>query len=72
MDQRTFNVVAGMIFALVAIFHLVRIFMDWPIVIGSWTAPEWVSWIGFIIAAGMCYLALSLASPQRGSVRTKP
>jgi hypothetical protein len=39
VDQRTFNVVASVIFALVALLHLLRIYMGWPIVIGSWTAP---------------------------------
>jgi hypothetical protein len=34
VDQRTFNVVASVIFALVALLHLLRIYMGWPIVIG--------------------------------------
>jgi hypothetical protein len=71
VDQRTFNVVAGVIFALVALFHLVRLIMGWPIVIGSWTAPPWVSGIGFIIAAVLSYLGLNLARPQVGSVGTR-
>ena len=49
MDQKTFSVVAGVIFALVALLHLLRIYMGWPIVIGSWTAPMWVSWIGLVV-----------------------
>jgi hypothetical protein len=28
MDQKTFSIVAGVIFAAVALFHLVRIYMD--------------------------------------------
>jgi hypothetical protein len=31
MDQKTFSIVAGVIFAAVALFHLVRIYMDWPV-----------------------------------------
>jgi hypothetical protein len=27
------------IFALVALFHLVRIFEDWPVIIGDWSVP---------------------------------
>ena len=56
------NVVAGAIFALVALLHLLRIYMGWPIVIGSWTAPIWVSWIGFVVAGGLSYFGLSLAT----------
>jgi hypothetical protein len=29
MDQKTFSIAAGIIFAVVALFHLVRIYMDW-------------------------------------------
>ena len=52
MGQKTFSVVAGVIFALVALLHLLRIYMGWPVVIGSWTAPMWVSWIGLVVAGG--------------------
>jgi hypothetical protein len=62
VDQRTFNVVASVIFALVALLHLLRIYMGWPIVIGSWTAPMWVSWTGFVVGGGLSYFGLILAS----------
>jgi hypothetical protein len=61
VDQKTFNVVASVIFVLVALLHLLRIYMGWPIVIGSWTAPMWVSWIGFVVAGGLSYFGLRLA-----------
>jgi len=31
MDRKTFCMLAGIIFTLVALFHLVRIYMDWPV-----------------------------------------
>ena len=62
VNQRTFNVLASVIFAMVALLHLLRIYMGWPIVIGSWTAPMWVSWIGFVVAGGLSYFGLSLAT----------
>jgi hypothetical protein len=37
---------AGIIFAVVALFHVVRIYMDWPVMIGDWSVPMLVSWIG--------------------------
>jgi hypothetical protein len=64
VDQRTFNVVASVIFALVALLHLLRIYMGWPIVIGSWTAPMWVSWIGLVVGGGLSYFGLSHPSPR--------
>jgi hypothetical protein len=33
--------VAGVIFAVVALFHLVRIFMEWTVIIGDWSIPMW-------------------------------
>jgi hypothetical protein len=40
MDEKTFSLVAGIIFALVALLHLVRIFMEWPVMIGDWSIPN--------------------------------
>jgi len=36
--------------------------MGWPIVIGSWAAPMWVSWTGFVVGGGLSYFGLILAS----------
>jgi hypothetical protein len=58
MNQKTFSIVAGVIFAVVALVHLVRIYMDWPIVIGDWSVPMWVSWIALVVAGGLAYLGL--------------
>jgi len=62
MDQKTFSVVAGAIFALVTLLHLSRIYMGWSVVIGSWTAPMWVSWIGLVVAGSLSYFGLRLAA----------
>ena len=53
VDQKTFNVVASVIFAPVALLHPLRIYMGWPM---------WVSWIGFVVAGGLSYFGLSLAT----------
>jgi hypothetical protein len=62
MDQRTFNVVAGVIFMLVALLHLLRIYMGWPIAIGSSSVPMWASWIALVVAGGLSYFGLRLAT----------
>jgi len=53
MNQKAFSIVAGVIFAVVALFHLVRIYMDWPVMIADWSVPKWVSWFGLIVAGGL-------------------
>ena len=60
MDKKTFTLLAGVIFAIVALLHLLRIYMGWPVVIGNWTVPMWVSWIGFVVAAGLSYFAFAM------------
>jgi hypothetical protein len=53
MDRKTFCMLAGIIFTLVALFHLVRIYMDWPLMIADWSVPKWLSWVGLIVAGGL-------------------
>jgi hypothetical protein len=60
MDAKTFSLVAGVIFAVVALFHLVRIFMEWTVIIGDWSIPMWASWIALVVAGGLALLGLRL------------
>jgi hypothetical protein len=62
MNLKNFALLAGFIFALVALAHLLRLFMGWPIVIDNWTVPMWLSWIALIIAGGLSYFGFSLVS----------
>ena len=48
MDQKTFTLIAGVIFAVVALLHLLLVYMAWPVMIGGWTLPMWASWIAFV------------------------
>ena len=61
MDANAFSLVAGVIFALVALFHLARIVMDWSVIIGDWSIPMWVSWIALVVAGGLSLLGLRLS-----------
>ena len=53
MDAKTFSLMAGVIFAVVALFHLVRIFAQWTIIIGDWSVPKSVSWVALVVAGGL-------------------
>lgn len=37
MDQKSLNFVTGMMFAVVALAHVARLYMGWPVVIDTWT-----------------------------------
>jgi len=46
---------------LVCALHVLRIFLGWPAVIGGWTVPMWLSWIGLVVAGGLSYFRMNLA-----------
>jgi hypothetical protein len=46
-----YAVVSALIFAVVAIAHLVRILGRWAVHIGPYSVPMSLSWIGLLIAA---------------------
>jgi hypothetical protein len=62
MSRKTFSWLAGAIFALVALLHLLRIYMGWAVTIDSWSVPTWVSWVGVIVAGGLSYAGLKFPS----------
>ena len=62
MSQKTFTIIASVIFGVVALFHVLRIFLGWPAVIGGWTVPMWLSWIGLAVAGGLSYFGIKLAT----------
>ena len=55
MSQKTFSLVAGLIFLVVAVLHLLRLVIGWHVVIADWTVPTWVSWIAIPIAGFLAY-----------------
>jgi len=51
MSHYTF--VSALIFALVAVAHIVRLFKGWTVKIGPYSVPMSISWIGLIVAGLM-------------------
>ena len=51
--------VAGVIFAVVAIAHIVRVFTGTSLLLGSWQAPTWASIVAFFVAAGLSFWMFS-------------
>lgn len=56
MTVRIFALISCVIFFLVAAVHLVRVVLQWPVVIGSWSVPMWPS-IAVIVVAGLLSFA---------------
>jgi hypothetical protein len=43
----------GGLFAVMAVLHLVRVFMNWSLVLGPWTVPAWTSLAAALLLAGL-------------------
>jgi hypothetical protein len=54
---RTYVVVSGAIFGLVALAHVVRAITGAPVQIGTSAVPVWVSWVGAVVAGALCIWA---------------
>ncbi len=55
MSQRSFLLVSAIVFTLVFLLHVLRLVYGWSAMIGGWTVPIWVSWIGAMVSG---FLAL--------------
>jgi hypothetical protein len=64
MNRKTYCLLAGIIFTLVTLFHLIRIFEDWPIIIGDWSVPKSVSWVALVVAGGLALLGFRFAAAE--------
>jgi hypothetical protein len=60
MCLSAYLVVSGIIFALVAVLHLVRLVRKTPVQLGGWVVPMNISWGGLVAAAVLCAWAFSL------------
>jgi hypothetical protein len=61
MDQKQFSQVAGVIFAVMALLHILRVALGLQFVIDNWLAPMWFSWIAIIVLAFLSYSGLRSA-----------
>lgn len=67
MTSKAFFVIAGMIFGIVAIAHLLRVVMALSVTIAGWDVPMWASWVAVIVAGGLSITGLRLASSAQKS-----
>lgn len=62
LRERVYLLVAGTVFGVVAVAHLMRIFFGADLTIGGWQAPLWLSWLGTAITAYLSYMSFRLAA----------
>ena len=60
MSQKTFSLVAGVFFLLVAVAHVLRITSGASVVIQDTSIPMWASWIAFVVTGYLAYQGITL------------
>ncbi len=65
--MRAYIQVSGVVFGVIALLHIVRLFLDWPAQIAGWAVPLWISWIAIFAAGALCIWAFRLVAKARPS-----
>ena len=50
-------VVSGVLFAVIAVAQAVRALNQWPVHVGGFDVPMWVSWVAMVVAGSLCVWA---------------
>lgn len=61
MSARTYLSITASIFGIVATAHLARLAVHFPIVLGNWSVPMWISIPGVIVPAFFSWSGFRLA-----------
>ena len=56
MTKKPFTLLAVLVFALVAVVHLLRLVFGWEVTINGAVVPLWASVLGIVIAAGLAVM----------------
>jgi hypothetical protein len=54
--MKPFTTLAIVVFAIVTFLHVLRILMEWEVVIQGVVVPMWLSYLGLIIAGGLAFM----------------
>jgi hypothetical protein len=67
MTVRSYITTSSLIFLLVAIVHLLRLVLQWDVVIGGWSFPSWASIVAIVVACLLSFAGFRLVQTQRVS-----
>ncbi len=62
LRERGYMLLAGLVFAVVAIVHFGRVLFDVDVAVMGWEAPHWISWTASAVAAYLAYMSFHLAA----------
>jgi len=61
MSVKTYALTSSLIFFVVAVLHLLRLFYHCDVMIASWYAPMWVSVVGLLVAGFLSFAGFRVA-----------
>ena len=63
--MRAYIRTTGVVFAVVALAHVVRLALDWPAQVAGWVVPIWISWVAILVAGALCVWAFRAVGRAR-------
>jgi len=69
MKSRAYNLVTASVFTVVAVAHLARVCFGVAVIVGGWTVPLWLSWVGLVAAGILCIWGFSSRSFRAATQR---
>ncbi|HVV15122.1 MAG TPA: hypothetical protein VHD55_01855 [Candidatus Paceibacterota bacterium] len=66
MRERSYIFLVGVVFTVVAIAHIWRIFTGADLMLGDWDVPTWLSWFGVAVTTYLAYMSFHIASRMKG------
>ena len=61
MAQKKFLTLAGWIFSIIAVLHVVRLVYHWEVLVAGRVVPLWVSGIGIVVAGWLAVAGFKLS-----------
>ncbi|MCE0521515.1 MAG: hypothetical protein LV480_01220 [Methylacidiphilales bacterium] len=60
MKTKAYLIASTFIFTLVAVVHLIRLVLGWPVQLDTWSVPLWVSGLALLVSAGVAVWGMTL------------
>jgi hypothetical protein len=68
MSQRTFSLIASVVFGLIGLGHVLRIVLGWSFMVQDFSVPIWASGLAVVIMGYLAYEGFRLARKSPSGV----
>jgi len=66
MNYKRYCLASGTLFSLVALAHLVRALNAWPLQVGGFAIPMWISWAAIVVTGTLALFAFRIVRGSDG------